>query len=60
MNKYRNSQIYTKTFFPIIREKITNFLQGKNLACAMMSPREEEGCVRSGHVTGQKVTSRKG
>ena len=53
MNKYRNSQIYTKTFFPIIREKTLNFLQGKNLGCAMMAPREE-GCARSGHVTGQR------
>ena len=54
MNKYRNSQIYTKTFFPIICEKTLNFLQGKNLACAKMAPREEEGCARSGHVTGQR------
>ena len=54
MNIYRNSQIYTKTFFPIIREKKLNFLQGKNLACVMMAPREEEGCARSGHVTGQR------
>ena len=53
MNKYRNSQIYTKTFFPIICEKTLNFLQGKNLACAKMAPREE-GCARSGHVTGQR------
>ena len=51
MNKYRNSQIYTKTFFSIIREKT---LQGKNLVCAMMAPREEEGCARNGHVTGQR------
>ena len=50
MNKYRNSQIYTKTFFPIICEKTLNFLQGKNLACAKMAPREEEECARSGHT----------
>ena len=31
-----------------------HFLQGKNLACAMMAPREEEGCTHSGHVTGQR------
>ena len=47
MNKYRNSQIYTKTFFPMNCEKTLNFLQGKNLACAKMAP-------RSGHVTGQR------
>ena len=40
-------------FFPIICEKTLNFLQGKNLACAKMAPREE-GCARSGHVTGQR------
>ena len=34
-------------------EKTLNFLQGKNLACAKMAPRKE-GCVRSGHVTGQR------
>ena len=52
MNKYRNSQIYTKTFFPINREKTLNFLQGKNLACAKMAPREEEGCARSDRSKG--------
>ena len=60
MNKYRNSQIYTKTFFPIICEKTLNFLQGKNLACAKMAPREEEGCARSGHVTGQRSVHGRG
>ena len=54
MNKYRNTQIYTKTFFPIIVEKQLNSLQGKKIACANMTPRKEEGCARSGHVTGQR------
>ena len=58
MNKYRNSQIYTKTFFSIIREKTLNFLQGKNLACAMMAPREEGYAQWSRDRS--KVTSRKG
>ena len=35
-------------------KKTLNFLQGKNLASAKMSPREEEGCACSGHVTGQR------
>ena len=54
MNKYRNTQICTKTFFPIIVEKQLNSLQGKKLACAKMAPRKEEGCARSGHMTGQR------
>ena len=54
MNKYRNSQIYTKTFFPISVEKQLNSLQGKKLACAKMAPRKVEGRARSGHVTGQR------
>ena len=55
MNKYRNSQIITKTFFPIFRGKTTKLdLQGKNLACAKMAPRKVEGCARSSHVTGQR------
>ena len=29
-------------------------LQGKNLACAKMAPRKQEGCARSSHVTGQR------
>ena len=54
MNKYRNSQIYTKTFFPIFRGEQLNSLQGKKLACAKMAPRKVEGRARSGHVTGQR------
>ena len=46
--------IYTKTFFPINCEKTLNFLQGKNLTCAKMAPRKEEGCAHSGHMTGQR------
>ena len=60
MNKYRNSQIYTKTFFPMNCEKTLNSLQGKNLACAKMAPRKQEGCARSGHVTGQRSLRRRG
>ena len=63
MNKYRNSQIYTKTFFPNIpwkNTKLSSTCQGKKLACAKMALRKVEGCACSGHVTGQRSLRGKG
>ena len=54
MNEYRNSQIYTKTFFPIFHGKTTKLSSRQKLVCAKMAPRKVEGCARSGHVTGQR------
>ena len=55
-SKYCNLRLKPTVFLQLIREKILNFLQGKNGASSKDGAEKRGDCVRtSGHVTGYFV-----